>query len=159
MKKGFTRQLTICNARYLKDIYPHMGLIYPHIPSKLPNSNICCQKVGTGTKCRAYKHPRPPSKQTQKRHIVSGQYMSWDKMSRDKMSPDRIKTSDLVEDGFPNSLLEKFPTIQFCSSALTLRRGVPCIPESKKNIPVVPSASKLWNPQCGLCTMYTLYLH
>ena len=46
------------------------------------------------------------------------------------------------------SLLEKFPTIQFCSSALTLQRGVPCIPALKINIPVVPSASKLWNPQC-----------
>ena len=82
----------------------------PHIPSKLPNDTICCQKVGTGTKrrplkyrdkmsplknttgtkCRAYEHPRPPSKQTSKRRFVPGQYMSWDKMSRDKMSPDRF---------------------------------------------------------------------
>ena len=47
-------------------------------------------KNTTGTKCRAYEHPRPPSKQIQKRHFVPGQYMSWDKMSRDKMSPDQL---------------------------------------------------------------------
>ena len=29
----------------------------------------------------------------QKRHIVPGQYMSWDDMSRDKMSPDRVWSS------------------------------------------------------------------
>ena len=51
----------ICTSHTL--IYPHIlsyTLIYPripsygpHIPSKLPNGTICCQKVGTGTKCRA----------------------------------------------------------------------------------------------------------
>ena len=76
----------------------HMYLTYPHIPSYtliyhlLPKSwyrdKMSRLKVDTGTKCRAYEHPRPPSKQTSSATYcpgtiyvlgqnVAGQNVSW----------------------------------------------------------------------------------
>ena len=55
-----------------------------------PRTYIVPGQYVAGTICRPMNTHDCLQKRLQARHIVPGQYMSWDKMSRDKMSPDRL---------------------------------------------------------------------
>ena len=99
---------------------PSYTLIYSHIPfvakKLVPGQNVAPKswyrdkmsrlKVGTGTKCRAYEHPRAPSKQTSSATYcpgtiyvlgqnVAGQNVSWPQKS-DILSEIQQIVSDCV---------------------------------------------------------------
>ena len=64
-----------------------MGLIYPHIPSKLSNGTICCQKVGTGTKCRPWRTPPGQNVAPMNTHDHLQNVFKGDILSRDNICP------------------------------------------------------------------------
>ena len=68
-------------------IYPHIPSYGPHIPSKLPNGTICCQKVGTGTKCRPWRTPPGQNVAPMKTHDHLQNEFKSDILSRDNICP------------------------------------------------------------------------